>query len=171
METITYYDILGIASNASQEEVKKAYRRMVFKYHNDRNRDPQALPVFYRVTKAYKVLSDPAERKEYDRNLAPIQSVQEVFFRTVEGKNEMSDMLPFPPAGAKRGSDVVVVIKKTSALDQILLSDPVTGEELKIPVEGVCSPLWGEIPHGGGIGKNDGKRGNFFLVVLDEKKI
>lgn len=62
-----YYQILGLNKNASQEEIKNAYRKLVFKYHPDRNKeDPSAADKMKEINEAYAVLSDPAKRREYD---------------------------------------------------------------------------------------------------------
>lgn len=62
-----YYSILGISKNASQEEIKKAYRNLAFKYHPDRNPDSkEAEEKFKLVTQAYDILGDEKKRAEYD---------------------------------------------------------------------------------------------------------
>ncbi len=62
-----YYQILGISKSASQDEIKKAYRKLAMKYHPDRNPgDRKAEDRFKEVSEAYAVLSDPEKRKQYD---------------------------------------------------------------------------------------------------------
>ena len=62
-----YYKILGVPRNATQEEIKKAYRRLALKYHPDRNRgNKEAEEKFKEINEAYAVLSDPEKRKQYD---------------------------------------------------------------------------------------------------------
>ncbi len=62
-----YYEILGISQNASDAEIKKAYRQAALKYHPDRNPgDKQAEEKFKDAAAAYEILSDPEKRREYD---------------------------------------------------------------------------------------------------------
>ncbi len=61
-----YYEVLGVPKNASEEEIKKAYRIIALKYHPDRNPDKNATEIFKQANEAYAVLSDPEKRKQYD---------------------------------------------------------------------------------------------------------
>lgn len=68
MEYKDYYKILGVERNASQEEIKKKYRKLAAKYHPDKNPDdPTAQKKFTDLGEAYEVLKDPEKRKLYDR--------------------------------------------------------------------------------------------------------
>jgi molecular chaperone DnaJ len=62
-----YYDLLGVARGASQDEVKKAFRRLAMQFHPDRNQEAGAEARFKEVNEAYEVLSDPEKRAMYDR--------------------------------------------------------------------------------------------------------
>ncbi len=67
-----YYATLGVAQNASQDEVKKAYRKLARKHHPDRNAgDKQAEARFKEISQAYDVLGDPEKRKQYDAGTGP----------------------------------------------------------------------------------------------------
>src|SRR3712207_5925056 len=62
-----YYKTLGVDKKASQDDIKKAYRKLARKYHPDTNKDKSAEDRFKEVSEAYDVLSDPEKRKQYDR--------------------------------------------------------------------------------------------------------
>ena len=62
-----YYKILDIKENASQKEIKKAYRQMALKYHPDKNNDNSQ--EFIKVGEAYKILSDLTKKQKYDLKL------------------------------------------------------------------------------------------------------
>ena len=68
MEYKDYYKILGVSKNASQDEIKKAYRKLAVKYHPDKTQgDKKSEDRFKEIGEAYEVLKDPEKRKKYDK--------------------------------------------------------------------------------------------------------
>ena len=61
-----YYEVLGVPRQASDEAIKRAFRKLAFQYHPDRNKDPRAEEKFKEINEAYQVLSDPEKRRRYD---------------------------------------------------------------------------------------------------------
>lgn len=62
-----YYEVLGIEKNASESEIKRAYRALAKKYHPDMNKAADAVDKFKEVQEAYEILSDPQKRANYDQ--------------------------------------------------------------------------------------------------------
>ena len=62
-----FYVLLGVSREASEAEIKKAYRKLAMEYHPDRNGSPDAEARFKEITEAYEVLRDPQKRSAYDR--------------------------------------------------------------------------------------------------------
>ena len=62
-----YYQTLGVARNASEADIKKAYRRLAMKHHPDRNPDKASEAKFKEVNEAYAILSDAQKRAAYDQ--------------------------------------------------------------------------------------------------------
>ena len=62
-----YYEILGVPRDATEEYIKKSFRRLAFRYHPDRNSEHSAAEKFKEINEAYEVLSDPMRRAQHDR--------------------------------------------------------------------------------------------------------
>lgn len=86
-----FYAILGVSSDASADEVTRAYRRKALQFHPDRNSAPDATDQFRDVQEAYETLGDPQRRQTYDenrrRNLLdqPLRTAQAIWKSYLEG--------------------------------------------------------------------------------------
>lgn len=121
MHTKDYYQILGASEQATEDQIKKAYRKLALEHHPDRNpNDPQSEERFKEITEAYGVLMDPVKRQEYDRfRASPFNgaqggpqfrySQQEIFenmFRQAFGRDIFNDLnTDFKQSGFRTGPD------------------------------------------------------------------
>lgn len=93
-----YYQLLGVQKNASEDEIKKAYRKLAMQYHPDRNPgNKQAEEKFKEISEAYAVLSDATKRKQYDtmgdtRFSQSTAGHQQDFYRNVDFDSIFSEM-------------------------------------------------------------------------------
>lgn len=77
-----FYEVLGVNSNATDDEIKKAYRKLAKKYHPDLNRDDlkAAEAKMSELNEAYGILSDKEKRAQYDKTLqAPVPDMDDIF--------------------------------------------------------------------------------------------
>jgi DnaJ family protein B protein 4 len=65
----SFYEILGVKNDATETEIKKAYRSLSLKHHPDRNPSDEARTLFPKINEAYEILSDPSKRKQHDMEL------------------------------------------------------------------------------------------------------
>jgi hypothetical protein len=107
-----YYAILGVQNNASETEIKRAFRRLAVKYHPDKNPDQQAEQLFKEINEAYSVLGDPAERRAYDSRLEnPFTSI--LTEETQPHHRDPAYKRPKPAtARPQRESETVVLIRE-----------------------------------------------------------
>ncbi len=91
-----YYALLEIEFGATEEEIRKAYRRLVKEYHPDHNDDPQAARKFIEITEAYETLTDPVRRREYDRQYLQMLKQKAL----VKSGQSHHNTTPPPPGGS-----------------------------------------------------------------------
>ena len=87
----TYYETLSVQKNASLDEIKSGYRRMVKQWHPDVCHDPDATEVFRSVQHAYEILSDPKTKARYDVGL----KMSEASHEKQKKRERAEDMLPY----------------------------------------------------------------------------
>ncbi len=146
-----YYEILGVPRDASQEEIKRAYRRLAKKYHPDVAKDGGSAEKFKEIAEAYEVLSDPEKRAQYDRfghvgpeqgfdfDLRDFRRARETFeefgfggvwddlFDLFFGEGVRTRTRPQPRTRAQRGEDLEYKLRLT-------LEDAAQGTRVKITV-------------------------------------
>ncbi len=145
------YEILGVKPDASQEEIKKAYRRLARKYHPDVNPgDKAAEERFKEIGEAYDILSDPKKRKEYDELREAAKGVR---FTTSDGTSAYD----FSDYEVRFGSDLGSIFEDLFGFERETsgVKRPIKGEDLfyrlAIDLRDACHgrTLEIEVPRGG----------------------
>ena len=112
-----FYQTLGVSKSASQDEIKKAYRKLAMKYHPDRNDTPEAEAKFKLVSQAYEVLGDEQKRKEYDNparspfdNMGFGGGFNDIFEEMFGfgSRRQKRTQKPRPQKGPNRGLEIII---------------------------------------------------------------
>jgi molecular chaperone DnaJ len=139
-----YYSVLGVSRDASDEEIKKAYRKLAMRYHPDRNGgSKEAEERFKEITEAYDVLRDPNKRAAYDRygeaglrggggagfHHVDLAEALGIFMRDFGGFGGFEEMFGVRSrSGPRTGADIKVTVPLT-------LAEVATGVERRITLK------------------------------------
>jgi molecular chaperone DnaJ len=127
-----FYVLLGVARDATEVDIKKAYRKLAMEFHPDRNPAPEAEAKFKEITEAYEVLRDPQKRAVYDRygkaglagagggfgfHHVDLSEALNIFMRDFGGMGGLESLFGGgrPRADTRRGQDVRVTVKLSIA--------------------------------------------------------
>jgi molecular chaperone DnaJ len=121
-----FYNLLGVPRDASEAEIKKAYRKLAMDFHPDRNPDPKAEERFKEITEAYEVLRDPQKRATYDRygkaglggsagpggfHHVDLSEALNIFMRDFGGFDSLFGAGMRAQTESRRGQDIRVTVK------------------------------------------------------------
>lgn len=125
-----YYEVLGLDKTASSEDIKKAYRKLAFKYHPDKNPDDkESEEKFKEIAEAYEILSDDNKKSQYDRfghNMSNNNMTMQDFMNRF--RNMHGDLFDNDSRQYRKGQDLRITVKLT-------LEDILNGATKKIKVK------------------------------------
>jgi curved DNA-binding protein len=180
-----YYPVLGVSRNASEDEIKQAYRRLARKYHPDVNPgDPKAEARFKEINEAYQVLSDKEQRAKYDRFGSDFRRYEQTGFGGFNYESEDFADLFETLFGQRRttgsGFSVKLDGQDVEQPVELTLEEAYNGTQrtlqfsnpngtprtitVKIPA-GIDTGKRVRVPGEGAPGLNGGRRGDLYLVV------
>ncbi len=181
-----YYQVLGVSRNASDDEIKRAYRRLARKYHPDVNRgDPTAEARFKEINEAYQVLSDKEQRAKYDRFGSEFHRYEQTGFGGVDfsSQTDFADLFETLFGNRRTGGSGFNVRLDGQDVEQpveLTLEEAYHGTQrtlqfanpngtprtitVKIPA-GIDTGKRVRVPGEGAPGLNGGRRGDLYLVV------
>lgn len=174
-----HYAVLGVSRQAEPDEIRDAYWAIARVNHPDRTgNDPAKNELFKLATEAFKILSDPEARSQYDFGFNPITSVQDLFSRHRAGRNVMDIMLPSAPAVPQRGVDVAFIVN--ASLESLSKGGSVTiairsaeGKaqemQLMLPEQAHRRP-WCRLRKLGGLGRNLADNGDLWVLLASAIK-
>ena len=166
-----HYGTLGVSPKAGPKEIKEAYRRIVTGTHPDTHPgDAVANGEFLRATEAYGILSNAQRRELYDKAIAPVVSIPDLFLRRNNGRDFLETVLPSAPAACQRGADECLVQDMPPAVDgKIKLTFNKSGSGAEISCE-IMLPRearsWVRLDRCGAAGRNSGKNGDLYAFFL-----
>ena len=116
-----YYDILGVNKNSSEEEIKKAYRKLALKWHPDKNNNSEeSLKKIKEIIKAYEVLGDEEKRRKYDRGEINFTTVDEELDEIRRQYNTEAEILKERISAIKRRIRLIgEILLRSDAINEI----------------------------------------------------
>jgi DnaJ-class molecular chaperone len=164
---MTHYEVLGVPRDADEQTIKKAYRRIALRHHDDHaGDDPASRATFEAATRAYEVLRDPLARRRYDRGVAAPQRPSDVLRRD-SGRRMVEATFSSAPKASHPGTNTVSVVEVP---DSLLRS----GGVVRVPMpSGVVdvqvppgAPRFGTVRDLGGPGRNGGAAGDHLIILV-----
>lgn len=161
-----YYSILGVSKSASQDEIKKAFRKLAMQYHPDKGGDETK---FKQINEAYSVLGDPAKRAEYNNPPQP----QYKFRSGNVGDDPFSDMMSQMFGGTMRRNADITIAARIDLLESIIGKKVIasyrlrSGREETVTMDIPAGARNGDTIRFTGLGDDSfpGQRGNLFVKI------
>ena len=167
----TYYNVLGVAHNATPQDIKKAYRRLAAEFHPDRHPDDPGFEArFKEVSEAYEVLRDVRKRRRYDRQFEPIESVLGFFQLNTEAQSVLDLLREHAPVESQRGADVLMVVEVSSSILERggMVSLTIPGKKESFLLRVPPGEILARLPHLGANGAKGGESGDLWIKLVQK---
>jgi curved DNA-binding protein CbpA len=159
------YALLGVAEDASEPEIRAAYRKIALLCHPDRSQgDPESEALFHAATEAYRILTHPERRKRFELEFGHVDSVAELFERKRVGKRLLRSVLPTARNAPRAGKTWVQAASArkpvptgVGRLSQVQVGIQPEGQKV----------AWYELEGLGEPGKNGGEPGTLWLMIIE----
>ena len=175
MQYKDYYKILGVTPQSSEEEIKKAYKRLAVKYHPDKNPgNPLAEQKFKEIGEAKKILTDPQHRYRYDQIRSARRGAGGGFAGAASGEvnniftsffEEIFDRRKFNRKGKNYEANLSITLNEAyHGMEDVLSYE---GRKIKLRIKpGIVHGQTLKIKGQGGEGRSTGEAGDLYLTVL-----
>lgn len=131
-----YYDVLGVSENASDTDIKQAYRALSFKFHPDRNSSAEAGDRMRDINEAYETLIDKSKRKQYDmRGSHPLENILNEIFKGQGQKKDPFEMMFNQTMGQGMGFEPVFARVSTHQMPFYDPKPPILEKRVEITFE------------------------------------
>jgi curved DNA-binding protein CbpA len=169
----SYYEILGVAQDASPADLKRAYRALALKYHPDRNPgDLEKARQFAKIAHAYEELSDPKKRRQIDRGQKPEVTLVDLFVQSPGARRVDEVLRPQAAQASRPGQHMMQVVEvdadvlANGGVETVVIQCPKTAKPMELSLSIPAGKRIARASSFGEVGKHGGENGDLYLFLI-----